>query len=104
MAAGPQPSAPAVAGLLRGLRDLGYVYGRDFVTEARSAEGRVERVPAIAAELARLNVDVIVAGDPALAGLKQANLAIPVVMGGRPTPCDSGSSPASPTPAGPSPA
>jgi len=82
LAAGAEPSNPTIAGLLHGLRDLGYVYGRDFVTEARSAEGRMERVLAIAAELARLKVDVIVAPGPVLAGLKEARVSIPVVMAG----------------------
>ena len=51
---GPNPRNQSVAALLRGLRDLGYVYGRDFVTEPRSAEGRTERSAALAEELARL--------------------------------------------------
>ena len=51
---GPDPRNQSVAALLRRLRDLGYVYGRDFVTEPRSAEGRTERSAALAEELARL--------------------------------------------------
>jgi len=81
-ASGPNPSNPTAAALLIGLRDLGYVYGRDFVTEIRSAEGKIERIGTIAAELTRLNVDVIVAGGPALLGLKEARVTIPVVMSG----------------------
>jgi putative ABC transport system substrate-binding protein len=81
-AAGAEPSEAVVAGLLRGLRELGYVYSRDFVTEARSSEGRPDRIPAIAAELATLKVDVIVAGGPALEGLKRAGITVPVVMAG----------------------
>src|SRR5262245_11588160 len=80
VASGPQPSVPTVAALLRSLSDLGYLYDRDFVTEPRSAEGRLDRIPGIAAELARLKVDVIVAGGPALTGLKEAKIAIPIVM------------------------
>ena len=49
-------------GLLRGLRELGYVEGRDFVMDWRFAEGRNEIIPALAAELVRSNVDVIVLG------------------------------------------
>ena len=45
----------------QGLRDLGYVEGRNVAIEFRDAEGRVERLPALAAELVALNVDVIVA-------------------------------------------
>jgi putative ABC transport system substrate-binding protein len=78
---GPRPSSPPMAALLRGLRELGYVYGEHFVTEVRSAEGHIERIPTIAAELARLKVDMIVAGGPTLPGLKQANLTIPIIMG-----------------------
>jgi putative ABC transport system substrate-binding protein len=48
----------------RGLRDLGYVEGRDVIIEWRDAEGRNDRVPALAADLVRLGVDVIVAAGP----------------------------------------
>jgi putative ABC transport system substrate-binding protein len=47
----------------QGLRDLGYVEGRNVVIEYRDAEGKVERLPTLAAELVALNVDVIVAAD-----------------------------------------
>ncbi len=64
-----------------GLRDLGYVEGRDLVFERRFAEGKQERLPALAAELVRLNVDVIVTGsNPVIAAVKQATTRIPVVM------------------------
>ena len=66
--------------LLRGLSDLGYVYGRDFVTEIRAGEGKPERFPTLAAELIRLQVDVILAPGPALPALKQATSSIPVIM------------------------
>ena len=46
----------------QGLRDLGYVEGRNVVIEYRDAEGKLERLPALAAELVALKVDVIVAG------------------------------------------
>jgi putative tryptophan/tyrosine transport system substrate-binding protein len=81
LSSGAAPPNRPVAAFLLGLRDLGYVYGRDFVIEPRGAEGRVERIPAIGAELARL-VDVIVAPGPALAGLKEARITTPVVMAG----------------------
>jgi len=45
----------------QGLRDLGYVEGRNVVIEYRDAEGKLERLPALAAELVALKVDVIVA-------------------------------------------
>ena len=47
---------------LQGLRDLGYVEGRNVVIEYRDAEGKFERLPALAAELVALKVDVIVVG------------------------------------------
>src|SRR5712692_7733429 len=77
---GPQPRSPFVTALLRGLRELGYVYGEHFVTEPRGTEGKPERFPGLTAELVRLQVDVIVAGSPALPALKQATSTIPVVM------------------------
>jgi putative ABC transport system substrate-binding protein len=89
-AAGAEPRSRPVAGLMRGLRDHGYTYGRDFVTEPRSTESMVERIPTIAAELTELKVDVVVAGGPALTGLKQARFAIPVVMSGSPDPVRAG--------------
>src|SRR5881397_1716084 len=76
---GPQPRSPGANALLRGLRELGYVYGEHFVTEPR-AEERPERFAILTAELARLQVDVIVAAGPMLAALKQATSTIPVVM------------------------
>src|SRR5215831_5262463 len=51
-------SNSTLGGLLQGLRDLGYVEGRDFVMEWRFAEGRNEIIPALAAELVQSNVDV----------------------------------------------
>ena len=79
---GPNPRNQNVAALLRGLREFGYEYGRDFVTESRSAEGSPERSIAIAAEFARLNLDVIVAASPTLFAIKRAGIATPVVMVG----------------------
>jgi putative ABC transport system substrate-binding protein len=63
------------------LRDLGYVEGRNVVIEYRSAHGRAERLPDLAAELAALRVDVVVAvTNPAIAAAKQATATIPIVM------------------------
>ena len=67
--------------LSEGLRELGYVEGRNVVFERRFAEGRQERLPALAAELVRLKVDIIVTGsNPVIAAVKQATATIPVVM------------------------
>ena len=66
---------------LQGLRDLGYVEGRNLVIEYRSAEGKFERFPAVAAELVALKVDVIVApGTPAALAAKQATRTLPIVF------------------------
>ncbi len=67
---------------LAGMRERGWVENQGFVLEPRYAEGRVERLPELAAELARLKVDVIVAmGTPAALAAKQATTTIPVVFG-----------------------
>ena len=66
---------------LQGLHDLGYVEGRNFVINYRYAEGKFERLPALAAELVALKVDVIVAGaTPAALAAKQATKIIPIVF------------------------
>lgn len=72
----------AVAAFKRRLTDLGYVEGRTVVLEERSAEGRPERLPALAAELVALKVDVIVATGGATAALpaRKATAAIPIVF------------------------
>jgi putative ABC transport system substrate-binding protein len=65
----------------QGLRDLGYVEGRDVVIEYRDAEGKLEPLPALATELVVLKVDVIVAGSsPAALAAKQATRTIPIVF------------------------
>jgi putative ABC transport system substrate-binding protein len=72
----------AVAGFPQGMRELGYVEGKDFIIEYRFAEGRYERFPELAAELVGLNVDVIVLGTPAaVRAAQQATKTIPIVMG-----------------------
>ena len=64
-----------------GLHELGYVEGRNIVIEYRWAEGKYERFPALIAELAALNVDVIVtAGTPAALAVKRTTPSIPLVM------------------------
>jgi putative tryptophan/tyrosine transport system substrate-binding protein len=65
----------------RGLRELGYVEGQHYVVEYRSADGRAERFPDLAAELVRLRVDLIVTrGTPAAQAAKAATATIPVLM------------------------
>ena len=77
---------------LQGLRDLGYVEGRNVVIEHRSAEGKlVERLPALAAELVALKVDVILAGaTPAALAAKQATRTLPIVFAAAGDPVGSG--------------
>jgi putative tryptophan/tyrosine transport system substrate-binding protein len=69
-----------VAALERRLRDLGWIEGRTISIEYRWAEGRSERYAKIAAELVRLNVDVIVTVGSAVSAVKQATSAIPIVF------------------------
>jgi putative ABC transport system substrate-binding protein len=79
--AGPNPSWPSMKALLEGMKDLGYVYGEQYVTEPRGAGGNPDLFPALAAELVRLKVDVILAGGgPTVPALKRATTTIPVVM------------------------
>ena len=67
---------------LQGLRELGYVEGQNLVMVRRDAEGQLDRLPALAAELVRLPVDVIVTtgGVPATRAAMQATTTIPIVM------------------------
>jgi putative ABC transport system substrate-binding protein len=67
--------------LRQGLRDLGYVEGKDIMIEYRYAEGKLERLPNLAAELVRLKFELIVAaGSEATAATKNATKEIPIVM------------------------
>jgi putative ABC transport system substrate-binding protein len=78
-------SASAPLELLRAaLRELGYVEGRSIVIEYRSAEGRAERLPALAADLVERKVDLIVTGggNPATLAARKVTTTIPIVMGG----------------------
>jgi putative ABC transport system substrate-binding protein len=72
---------PHVEALKAGLRDVGYVEGRDIAIEYRFAEGHYERLAELAAELLRLKPDVLVShGTPATEAAKRATTSIPVVM------------------------
>ena len=74
--------AQSLARALReGLREFGYAEGQNFTFEFRSADGNVDRLPALAADLVRLPVDVIVATfTPCALAAKQATTTIPIVM------------------------
>ena len=74
-------ASSSYAAFVKGMRELGYVEGKDFVIEWRSVEGKYERFPEIAEELVRLKVDVFVTGvTAALPALKRATTTIPIVM------------------------
>ena len=75
----------------QGLRDLGYTEGKNIVIESRFAEGKPDRLPDLAAELVRLNVDVIVtSGPPSTRAAKKATTTIPIVMTQDPDPVGNG--------------
>ena len=66
----------------QGLRELGYVEGKNIIIEWRYSEGKPDRFPSLAAELVRLKVDILVAGSPTTTVfLKEATTTIPIVMG-----------------------
>jgi putative ABC transport system substrate-binding protein len=74
--------AARIEAFRQGLRELGYIEGKNIIIEWRSADGKSERVPALAAELVRLKVDVIVSAGPAATRpAKEATVTIPIVMG-----------------------
>src|SRR5215471_5465258 len=75
---GPQPKSRWVKALLDGLRERGYVYGTQFVTEPRGAEAKLDRFPSLIGELSR--VDVIVSVAAALPALKSATSTVPIVI------------------------
>ena len=85
------PPDPFVEAFRQGLRDLGYVEGRTITLMLRWAEGKVERLPALAAEFVQLKVDVIVTAQtpPALAA-KQATDVIPIVVAAAADPVGAG--------------
>ena len=73
--------ASQMEGFRSGLRDFGYVEGKNLVVEYRWAEGKYERLPELAAELIRSKVEVIVThGTPGTRAAKQATTTIPIVM------------------------
>ena len=83
--------AGRIEGFRQGLRELGYVEGKNIIIEWRSSEGKVERRGEIAAELVRLKVDVIVSGGPTVTrAIKEATSTIPIVMGQDSDPVGSG--------------
>ncbi|HEV8342103.1 MAG TPA: ABC transporter substrate-binding protein [Candidatus Binatia bacterium] len=75
----------------QGLRELGYMEGKNIVIEWRSAEGKSDRLPALATELVHLKVDVIVTAGPLVTrAAKEATVTIPIVMAQDPDPVGNG--------------
>ncbi len=80
---GTSPNSALVEAFRQGLQDLGYIEGRNLVIEYRNAETKLDRLPALAAELIALEVDVLVTagGTPAALAAKQASRTLPIVFG-----------------------
>jgi len=84
-------SSPNTGAFLKGMRELGYVEGKNLVIEWRFADGKLERLPDLAAELVQLKVDIIVtAGATAISAAQKATTTIPIVMASTGDPVGSG--------------
>ena len=79
---GPDPITPVARAFVHGLRDLGYIEGRNLILERRSAEGKSERIPEIAAELVGRAPDVIATGGGNFLAqaLQRLSKSVPIVM------------------------
>ena len=83
--------AARIEAFRQGLRELGYVEGKNIIIEYRYAEGKYDRLPALAAELVRLKVDIIISGsEPATRAAKEASVTNPIVMAQDSDPVGSG--------------
>jgi putative tryptophan/tyrosine transport system substrate-binding protein len=77
----PSSNPARIDAFRQGLHDLGYAEGKNIIIEWRHHEGKVDRLPALAAELVRLKVDIIIAfGPPAARAAKEATVTIPIVI------------------------
>src|SRR5215467_127331 len=77
----PKTPGPSIEAFQQGLRDLGYIEGKNILVEYRYAEGISNRMPSLVAELVQLKVDAVVAAAlPAIRAAKQATKTIPIVM------------------------
>jgi putative ABC transport system substrate-binding protein len=80
-ASGPNAAATTVGAFRQGLRELGYVEGQTIVVEVRWADGRLEQLPQLVADLVGLKVDVLVApSSPGALAAKKATGTVPIVM------------------------
>jgi ABC-type uncharacterized transport system substrate-binding protein len=90
-ASSPSAISARLEAFRQGLRELGYVEGKNIVIEYRYAEGKLDRLSALAVELVRLGVDVIVLAGPAsIRPAKEATSTIPIVMANDADPVGSG--------------
>src|SRR5512144_1861618 len=77
----PSSDSARLEAFRQGLTELGYVEGQSFSIEPRYAEGKLDRLPKLAGELVRLDVDIIIAGgSTAIRATKNATKLIPIVM------------------------
>jgi len=77
----PKTPGPLVEAFRQGLRELGYIEGKNILVEYRYAEGNVDRLPSLVVELVQLKVDVLVSSQsPGIRAAKQATKTIPIVM------------------------
>jgi putative tryptophan/tyrosine transport system substrate-binding protein len=90
-ASSPSNLSARFEGFRQGLRELGYIEGKNIVIERRFAEEKLERLPQLAADLVHLKVEVIVTGRPtSTRAAKEATVTIPIVMGQDSDPVGSG--------------
>jgi ABC-type uncharacterized transport system substrate-binding protein len=88
---GENPISPQTKAFVGGMRDLGYIEGKNLALERRSAEGKFERLPEIIGELVALNVDVIVSpADVVIQNAKAVTSTTPIVMAGVAVPVERG--------------
>jgi len=90
--AGPDPIIPVARAFLHGLRDLGYVEGRNLILERRTAEGKIEQIPKIAAELVGRDPDAVVTGGGNFLAqaLQRVSKTVPIVMPDSDDPVEAG--------------
>ena len=87
----PSISSGGYAEFLRGMRELGYIEGKNLVVEARFADNKLERLPSLAAELVQLKLDAIVSGNTSpTRALQKATTNIPIIMTNDPDPVGAG--------------